>query len=310
LEHLKKIEVFIDNNYWTNWLGLSRTLLALSLFLTLIFNSDIMLFYTGIQNENFSKFDFIDLNMYSWFGNLQTTRIVSIILLIPIIIGIYPKYTCVLHWLITYSFNITSIATDGGDQVASIITLLLIPICIFDNRKWHWSIEKQNKSFIAKTISTFAHLLLTIQISIIYFFASIGKFKVEEWVNGSAIYYWLTQPLFGVTSFFRPLIDVILHNSFLTAFLNWSIIFLELAIGLCILTKNANYRSKLLIISVIFHFFILLLLGIASFSIIMISCLIILLISKNNNYGFRNNSFFSFINNIYNNLFITSKKNK
>lgn len=309
MKHLNTIENFIDNNYWTNWLGLSRTLMALALSLTLILNSDITLFYSGIQNENFPKFDHLGINIYTWFGNLETSMIVSLILLIPVIIGIYPRYTCIIHWLVTYSFNVTSIATDGGDQVASIITLLLIPICLLDNRKWHWSTTKQDKGFIAKSIATFTYLILTIQISIIYFFASVGKFKVEEWANGSAIYYWLTQPLFGVTSFYRPIIDLILQNTFLTAFLNWSIIFLELTISLSIFTKSVYYKTKLFIVSIGFHFFILLLLGIASFSLIMTSCLIILLISKNNNYGFRNTFFSNFIRNINNRSSNTSHQN-
>ena len=305
--HLKKINKFIDNNYWTNWLGLSRTLLAFSLFITLLSNNKITLFYTGIQNENYPKFQGIEFNLFSWFYNLEIGVIISIIILILVIIGIFPKYTCVAHWFVTYSFNITCSSVDGGDQVASIITLLLIPICLFDNRKWHWSTIKQlDKGFVVKTIVSFSYFLLSLQIVVVYFFAAVGKFKVEEWKNGTAIYYWLTQPLFGVTDFYKPFINLILHSSVLTAFSSWSVLILELMIAFSIFSSNIKYKKILFIIGILFHVFILLFLGIVSFSITMSSCLILLLISKNNNYDYRSFHFNSFINYWRNFLFFST----
>ncbi len=308
--HIKFIEKIINNNYWTNWLGLSRTLFAISLLLTLILNNNLTLFYTGIQNENYPEFNNLELNLFSWFNNLETGVIVSIFLLIPVILGVFPRYTCIPHWIVTYSFSITCSATDGGDQVASIITLLLIPICLFDDRKWHWSKKQTNKSFIAKTIATLTYYLLCIQIFIIYFFASVGKFKVDEWRNGTAIYYWLTQPLFGVTNFFKPFVEAVLFSPILTALLNWSVLFIELIIAFTIFSTNSNYRKIVLIISISFHFFILLFLGIVSFSIIMASCLILFLISKNNNYEYRNFNFNNIISNINSVFTFSTQKNQ
>ena len=308
-KQLKNIEKIINNNYWTNWLGLSRSILAVSLILTLILNNKFTLFYTGIQNETFTRFPQIEFNLFSWFTDFETGIIVSIIFLIPVIIGVFPRYTCFIHWFITYSFCITSTATDGGDQVASTITLLLIPICIFDNRKWHWSTKKYERGFLSKTISTFAYFLLTIQISVIYFFAAVGKFKIIEWTNGSAIYYWLTHPLFGAIDLFKPIIDIIMKYPILTAFLNWSVLILELTIAFSIFSLNNNYKKKLLKLALIFHFFILLFMGIVSFSITMSACLILLLISKNNNYGFRTINFDITFNNFSNLLSFSTKKN-
>jgi antimicrobial peptide system SdpB family protein len=309
--HFKKINQLVDHNYWTNWLGLSRTLLAFSLLITLLSNNKITLFYTGIQNENYPKFDGLDFNLFSWFNNLETGVIVSIIVLLLVIIGVFPRYTCIAHWFVTYSFNITCSSVDGGDQVASIITLLLIPICLFDNRKWHWStIERLDMGFAAKTIATLSYFLLSLQIFVIYFFAAIGKFKVEEWKNGTAIYYWLTQPLFGVTNFYKPFIDLLLHSPILTAFSSWSVLILELMIAFSIFTSNLKYKKILFVIGLIFHIFIFIFLGIVSFSIIMSSCLILLLISKNNNYDYRSFRFHSFINYCRPVLLFSTQKNQ
>ena len=41
--------------YWTNYLGLARSLLGLGLLLTLVFNSNDVLFSYGINNEDFLK---------------------------------------------------------------------------------------------------------------------------------------------------------------------------------------------------------------------------------------------------------------
>ncbi|WP_367754142.1 sporulation-delaying protein SdpB family protein [Flavobacterium sp. WC2430] len=308
-EHYNIIEKLINHNYWTNWLGFSRSLLAFSLLITLSLNNKTTLFYTGLQNQSFSKFNQIGFNIYSWFSDFNVGIIISIISLIIVISGIYPKYTCLLHWFVSYSFISTSTCSDGGDIVSSIITLLLIPLCLFDDRKWHWQLTTKKRSFFAKTIATISYYLISIQIFVIYFFAAIGKFKITEWQNGTAIYYWLTHPLFGVNKFFLSAINLILLNPILTAFLNWSVLLVELLIAFCLFSTNLKYRKIILIIGLFFHLCIGILMGIFSFSITMSSILFLFLISKNNNYGLPNfniNSSISYFNNC---LSFPTKKN-
>jgi antimicrobial peptide system SdpB family protein len=307
-KQIGKIDNLINKNYWTNYLGLSRSILSLSLLLTFLLNNKFVLFFTGFQNENYHKFDHIEFNLFSWFDNFETGIIVSIIILTIVTIGILPRYTCIPHWFVVYSFNITSTSIDGGDQVASIITLLLIPICIFDKRIWHWSINNSTYSFFAKVTATFSYYLISLQLFIIYFFASISKFKIEEWKNGTAIYYWMTQPLFGVTVFFKPIIDLILTSPILTTLLNWSVLVLELIIALVIFVSEPKKRRLIIYSAIVFHFLIAIILGIVSFSIIMSAALLIL-ISNNNNSEFRNFYIVNSIINIYNLLFFSTKKN-
>lgn len=308
LKKLNSIERIIDDNYWTNWLGISRSLLSFALLITLLFNNKFTLFYMGMQNENYPKFKNIEFNLFSWFSNFETGIIISIVILTFVVLGIFPKYTCIPHWFVTYSFSNTASCIDGGDQVATIVTLLLIPICLFDSRKWHWSSVRIEKKFYQKTIATFSYFLLSFQIFNVYFFASVGKFKIEEWKNGTAIYFWLTQPLFGATDFFKPIVDLILFSPILTTFLNWSVLIFELLIAFSIFSSNIKQKKMILIMGLLFHFFISLFLGIVSFSIIMSACLIILLISKNNNYEYRNFSVITTINSFNNFISFSSKK--
>lgn len=285
--HYNEVKTFINNNYWTNWLGLARTLLASSLLLTLLCNNKYVLFYTGLNGENFAKFDSPRLNLYSWFDNFEVPVAISIAVLVAVVIGIFPRYTCIPHWFVTYSFFVTSTATDGGEQVGSIMSLLLVPICLLDNRKWHWDDKVRSYNFYAHTVATTAYILLQLQIFVIYFFSSIGKFNVEEWKNGTVMYYWLTHPLFGTSSLFRPLVEVILKSSLLTTMLTWSVLLLELVIAISIFSPDYKFRRFILITGIFFHVSIAVFMGIVSFSINMIACLILYYMAKNKSYELR-----------------------
>lgn len=144
--------------YWTNYLGLSRSLLALGMLLTLFFNSNDILFSHGINNDYFLKCNFINsLSIYCLIKHTLLAKYISILILFSVSIGIYPRLTCIFHWWITYSFATSAYIIDGGDQIASILTFLLIPICLLDRRKWHWSKNYYKHNFLEKNIAFFTY---------------------------------------------------------------------------------------------------------------------------------------------------------
>ncbi|TCN53089.1 hypothetical protein D0809_20905 [Flavobacterium circumlabens] len=308
-KQLNVVESLINKNYWFNWLGLSRTIIASALILTLLCNSKYAFFFTGYQNENCHKFGQYEFNFFSFFNDFQTGIYFALAGLLLVASGIFPRYTCVLHWFISYSFSITSSCTDGGYQVASILTMLLIPICIFDKRRWHWSEDTFTHSYFSKVTVTFAFYMISLQVFTIYFFASVGKFKVEEWKNGTALYYWFTQPLFGGTIFFKPFIDLLLSSPVAATLLNWSVLVIELLIALSIFILDARKKKVIISLGILFHFFIGLFMGIVSFSFVMCSALLIL-ISNNVNYEFRIFNFPVASFNFSSLLLLTAKKNK
>ncbi|MCV2484385.1 hypothetical protein OD917_05590 [Flavobacterium sp. SH_e] len=309
LKQLSAAESFVNKNWWSNWMGLSRTIMASSLILTLLSNSRYTLFFTGYQNETFHKFTHYEFNFFSFFSDFRTGIAFAVAGLLLAASGIYPRFTCVLHWFIAYSFSITSTCMDGGDQVSAILALLLMPICLLDKRKWHWSEDTAVHSFFAKATAAAAFYLMSFQIFVIYFFASVGKFKIEEWKNGTALYYWFTQPLFGVTDFFKPFIEVILSSPVLTTLLNWSVLVIELLIAFSIFTTDAERKKKIVFVGMLFHFFIALFMGIISFSFVMCSALL-LLISNTANYEFRNANLPSAAFDFRSLLFLPAKKDK
>jgi antimicrobial peptide system SdpB family protein len=270
-----KEKIKINHNFWTKELGIVRTLIAVSTFLTLIFNSSETLFLTGLENELFLLQDKVDyINIYTWFNSFLYGKIFSIIVLFFVILGLNPRVTCVFHWLVTYSFTITSTCTDGGDQVASIITLLLIPICILDTRSSHWKSQKNKFNYYKNNFAFVFTFLILLQIFAIYFFASTGKFQSEVWQNGTALYYYSTLPQMGLSKgVIFDFFNFIIKSPIILTLSTWGILILELFIAIGIFIENKILRKYIYFLGLLLHIFIILFYGILSFSLTMIACL-------------------------------------
>lgn len=275
IEIKNRIKTKVEYNFWTKELGIVRSLIALSTLLTLIFNTTETLFLSGLENELFLLEDKIDyINIYTWFNSFFYGKIFSIIILILVIFGIYPKLTCIFHWLVTYSFAMTSTCIDGGDQVASIITLLLIPICILDTRSSHWKHEKGNFNYYKNNLAFAFNFLILMQIFMIYFFASTGKFQSEVWKDGTAFYHYSTLPQMGLSKgYIFDFFNLIIESSIIVTLSTWGVLILELFLAIGIFIKNQNLKKRIYFFGVLFHILIIVFYGIFSFSLSMIACL-------------------------------------
>lgn len=135
-------------------LGICRTLLACATLTTLLFNDYAVLFpeIQGIQSILPEQdFFFNKISIFTLVGeNYLLAKSVSVIILLVTIIGWRPRVSAIFHWWITFSLFSSSPSIDGGDQLASILTLLLVPICLVDSRKWHWSDKKSRKSELSR----------------------------------------------------------------------------------------------------------------------------------------------------------------
>ncbi|QHA38667.1 hypothetical protein D5E69_22775 (plasmid) [Rossellomorea marisflavi] len=78
---------------------------------------------------------------------------------------------------------------------------MLIPVTLTDNRVWYWQSKKVktatsleiNKRLIANT----AIWAIRFQIAIIYLNSTIAKLGEKDWINGTAVYYYLQDPMLG-----------------------------------------------------------------------------------------------------------------
>jgi antimicrobial peptide system SdpB family protein len=269
------------NNIFSNSTGFARTILALSTLLTLLCNEPDTLFRPAGVTKLPNK-ELISANAWNFFFLLPYTKMpymkwAAIIVLAIVVSGWRPRFTCIPHFWISNSFINSAILIEGGDQIISNLTLLLLPICLLDSRKWHWTQQDvRNTKAYSNLIANFFYGIIRIQVAIIYFHAAIGKMFVDEWANGTALYYWLNDPVFGPVLFFRHLLVPVIQNPTAIVLLTWGVIVFEIILFMALI-MSAKQRRKLLWPGIIFHVLIVVFHGLFSFCLAMIGALILYL---------------------------------
>lgn len=274
-------------NPWTNVYGLARTFIALSTACTLAFSQATTLFHPavgitappvcgGVRN--------------GWLfcmlapGHLDLARWIAIAILLVVASGYRPRVTGVLHWWVSLSLQSTAVVIDGGDQTATVLTLLLLPITLTDPRKWHWDpppdppalpagapLPREKSRLVARS----ALSAIRVQVAALYLHAALGKLQVEEWTDGTAIYYWLTDPMMGSPDWLKRLMMPLLAHP-TVALITWGVFALELALAAGLIVSKPR-RRYLLIGGLALHGAIAVVHGLFSFSTVMFAALILYL---------------------------------
>jgi antimicrobial peptide system SdpB family protein len=285
---LAKIDRTASNYKWTNTYGIARSLMALGLLITLSFNDISTLIHPLGEENSTSFFQTVYLTKINLFelvnGQLELGRWISIGILLLVIIGWYPQITGVLHWWVTLSFANSAMVLDGGDQVAQVLTLLLIPICLAEPRRSHWqhrnSTENQAVPFYRKALNLLAYstmIIIALQVSLIYLHAGIGKLSVEEWANGTAMFYWIQNPIFGVDG--EPHADLfyqLFANPYMVSLVTWGVILFEIVLFMGLLLKRRQ-KNVVLVLGLVFHLLNIVLFGLVSFFFTMAAALLLYL---------------------------------
>jgi antimicrobial peptide system SdpB family protein len=260
---------------WTNAYGVSRTMLACATLLTLLGNpADTLFRPLGSTNEEaLAPIAFAHASMFHLIGmeHLLLGKAVAVAVLCLAACGWRPRLTGILHWWIAASFAASAVLLDGGDQANAVLTLLLVPVTLTDSRKWHWDPPPpvspgSRAAVVAKSCLT----MIGFQMAVIYFVASTSKFSAPEWANGTALYYWFTQPVFGLNSALGRFVNPLLANRFFVVPATWSVLALEVTLaGLVFATPGR--RRKWLVVAIAFHLGIVLVHGLFSFGVTMIA---------------------------------------
>ncbi len=265
---------------WTNVYGAARTLLAVSTALTLGFNRAAILFPAGVgMPAGPSCADARGAGAFCLTAaSPDIVRWLLVVVLAIVASGWRPALTAIPHWWISWSVLSNVLVIDGGDQIAAILTLLLVPIALTDRRKWHWSEEPvgaPRRSPYAAMVAMSAWWAIRLQVAAVYFDAAAGKFAVSEWMDGTALYYWITDQQFGAPRWLRPLLMPLLtHGS--VAVLTYATLLLELALFLGLVLEK-RYRPWLLLAGLGLHAAIFLVHGLPSFSLNMSAALVLYL---------------------------------
>ncbi len=272
---------------WNNSYGAARSLIAFGTLVNFLFNDSDILFRPGSGLEHVPICR--DYNGFSLFclldTNLEVARLLVIGLLVLIVSGWRPRVTGVLHWYLMYSYTTSATVIDGGDHIATIITLLLIPVTLADSRKSHWFNQsdvslsfgsESNINFIKSIFVWSCLIVIRFQVSLIYLNSAGAKLLVEEWQNGTAVYYWFTHPTFGAPDWLLGLINPLITNRFSVTLVTWGVIFFEFILFSGILASQRT-RKALMLLGILFHFGIFIIHGLFSFFFTMSGALVLYL---------------------------------
>lgn len=278
---------------WTNCFGAARSLIALGPLLTLMCTrgSDLFFPLAGDSPGQAHCGGAGRVLLFCLDGgqqHLELKRWVAGTVLAMVVSGWRPRITCIPHAYVAYSYFWCLSAPEGGDQIASILALLLIPVCITDRRIWHWQSTKLEAVSddrtghtrvllqLSRSVAAIAVALVKLQISWLYVQAGISKLSSQDWVSGAAMYYWARNATFGAPSWQHPIVYWLTRQPVLVGAMTWVPIAIEISIGISLLLP---YRARipLLVAGLGFHFLIGLIVGLWSFAIIMWGCLLFLL---------------------------------
>lgn len=262
-----------------NFLTTVRTLLAISSLTILVFTPLEGLFPAFHMEKVTEGASWIEsMNIFLWFRNIYIPYWLSIIVLGLVMIGIMPRITSVLHTLVSYSIFYSLLIVEGGDQINAILTFLLLPVCLCDNRINGW--KNQDIIIENKYLAYFIYInmyIIMVQMALLYLNAGIAKLFQNEWNNGTAVYYWFNESLFGAPEWMATLFGWLFTNNFTVALINYGVILLELFLFIGLFLKR-KVKYRLFIFGFVFHFLIWIVHGLPSFWISMTAGLVLYLL--------------------------------
>ena len=275
---------------WTRVYGLARTIVALSTATTLAVNSSDTLFRPGSGIAEFPACGGVrGVALFCQAPqHLDWMRAIAVVGLLVVASGWRPRLTGLLHFWIAWSVQASMTVLEGGDHLASNLSLLLLPVALTDGRKWHWSAPPalQGDGDYAKAILALSSLFVVrLQMCCVYFEAAVGKYAAPEWVDGTALYYWLTHPVFGSVPSIKGLLWPLLTNGFTVTAATWGVVLLEFYLAAAILLAPSRTRLPFAL-GVALHLGILVAQGLLTFSCVMVAALILYLAPRGPNMWF------------------------
>ena len=292
----KKVHRWVDGNPWTNVYGLARTLLALQSIAVLTVNGVDTLFTPVVGTHNppvCTSITNASLFCLAPEGGLNGARWLAILILLLVASGWRPRITGVLHWWVSFSFFAATTLATGGEAITAILTFWLIPLTLTDPRKWHWQhLERRNSEDVSvyqRFTAWAVYLLIRIQVAAIYLHSAAGKVTVEEWRNGTAMYYWFTDPAFGLPLWAEFALLPILSYGVVVTAITWGTILLEFFLFAGLVMDKSGW-PYLLWPGIGLHMGIALLIGLPAFSTAMIGALILYLRPLNQSFQFNSST--------------------
>ncbi|MEZ2371419.1 hypothetical protein [Arthrobacter sp. RCC_34] len=196
--------------------------------------------------------------------------------LILVTLGVVPALSSLLHAWVAFSISVGIGLPDGGEQVAQLVSGLVFLMSIDD---WAWCAWVPNRGEVFNTarlsrysagIRWAGWLGLRLQMAYIYLDSGISKLSHEDWLNGSAMYYFVRDPSFGGSGIVGEVARWASSFDLGVAVLTWAPILIEIMIAVFLL-GGPQRRKAAFVTSVLLHAGIIAVIGLWSFSLIMIA---------------------------------------
>ncbi len=265
----------------SNVVGLARSLLALGTLSTLLANPPEVLLAPLGENSSIVRLSGSSMASWSLFAlagesHWSAARWLAVALLLLVVIGWRPRMTAIVHWWISFSVTASGVVIDGGDQLTAILSGVLVPICLCDGRRWHWSRPGPPPVLAAGAFAESCWWMLRVQVALVYLHAAIGKFVAPEWANGTAVYYWFTHPTYGSPAWLTPWLQPVITSAAGVTALTWGVIILEFFLFAGIIADRRVW-PLMLRGGIAFHLGIALVHGLTSFFFAMSGALLLFL---------------------------------
>lgn len=269
----------------TNVYGLARSLIAIGSASTLATTSTSALFHPvlgAISSGPTCDRGPGPLGLFCLLGegHLEIARWLAVAGLLLVASGWRPRLTGVLHWWLSLSFFSSATLADGGDQISVVLSALLLPVTLCDGRRWHWQShvarETGLRDDLRRLVALAALFVIRVQVAGVYMQASVAKFSVQEWADGTALYYWASDPTFGASPWLLVLLAPIMSSRVLLTAMTWGAMAFEYLLSAALVMPKRAW-GLLLVPGILFHFAIALMHGLPSFSIAMFGALVLYL---------------------------------
>ncbi|MEV6626567.1 sporulation-delaying protein SdpB family protein [Amycolatopsis sp. NPDC051106] len=261
------------------WFAAGRSLLALAELSVLLFTSDDALFLGTAQLPSGARCAGIrSVSFWCWTGGdpgaQPACRLVTCAVLVVTAVGYRPRWTCVPHWYVTFSLGAAMTVANGGEGVARIVTLLLIPLCLGDARQWQWTVPREPLPARWRGSAHVAGLVIRAQVTVVYLDSALSKVVVAEWRDGTALSEVILDPYYGAAPLWQHWAGALAGPGPATVLLGWGTIIGELAIAV-LLWAPPRARRAAAWIAVPLHGGIMVLMGLVSFGAVMIGAVLL-----------------------------------
>jgi antimicrobial peptide system SdpB family protein len=259
-------------------LSLARTVSAAATLTVILCTPDGALFaYTNADPDGVRCGGISALSLWCVAGStgwvLVLDRTLAVAVLAAAAAGWRPRWTCLPHWYVTYSLAVGMTLPNGGETVAQILTLLLVPICLADDRRWQWSAPAGPLPPSWRGAAWAATLTLRLQAGLVYGVAGLSKLLVPQWRDGTAMYAVFHDPGYGLPAELLPRVSPLVDSGVVVSALTWAVPVLEIAIAVAVLGTRRS-RGAAVLIGGMLHLGIICALGLFSFGLIMIALLL------------------------------------